>query len=101
MTNLIKIHSQKDFFHMRNAGKLAAKCLDHITDFIKPGISTEEINKICHEFQLENNAIPAPLNYKGSPKSVCTSINHVVGPGIPSKKKLKEIKLFNDQLFFL
>ena len=80
---------------MRNAGKLAAKCLDHITDFIKPGISTEEINKICHKFQVENNAIPAPLNYKGFPKSVCTSINHVVCHGIPSKKKLKEGDIVN------
>ena len=80
---------------MRNAGKLAAKCLDHITDFIEPGISTEEINKICHKFQVENNAIPAPLNYKGFPKSVCTSINHVVCHGIPSKKKLKEGDIVN------
>ena len=95
MTNSIKIHSQKDFFHMRNAGKLAAKCLDFITDFIKPGISTEEINKICHEFQIENNAVPAPLNYKGFPKSVCTSINHVVCHGIPSEKKLKEGDIVN------
>ena len=80
---------------MRNAGKLAAKCLDFITDFIKPGISTEEINKICHEFQIENNAVPAPLNYKGFPKSVCTSINHVVCHGIPSEKKLKEGDIVN------
>ncbi len=80
---------------MRNAGKLAAKCLDHITDFIKPGISTGEIDKICHEFQIKNNAIPAPLNYKGFPKSICTSINHVVCHGIPCEKQLKDGDIIN------
>ena len=65
MTNNIKIHNDKDFQNMRLAGQLAADCLDFITDFIQPGISTEEIDKICHAFQVDRGAIPAPLNYKG------------------------------------
>ena len=86
MTNNIKIHNDKDFQNMRLAGQLAADCLDFITDFIQPGISTEEIDKICHAFQVDRGAIPAPLNYKGFPKSVCTSVNHVVCHGIPGEK---------------
>ena len=66
MTNNIKIHSEEEFSQMRLAGALAAECLDYITDFIKPGISTLEIDKLCHNFQVARGAIPAPLNIKGS-----------------------------------
>ena len=95
MINKIKIHNEKSFEKMRVAGRLAADCLDYITDFIKPGISTDEINNLCHEFQTNAGAKPAPLNYKGFPKSVCTSINHVVCHGIPGKKILKEGDIIN------
>ena len=62
---------------MRNAGKLAAKCLDYITDFIKPGISTEEINKICHEFQIENNGVSSLLyNFKFTKLSTISTKSH-------------------------
>ncbi len=95
MTNNIKIHTEDEFVKMRLAGSLAANCLDFITDFIKPGISTLEIDKLCHDFQIKNGAIPAPLNYKGFPKSICTSVNHVVCHGIPSKKILEEGDIIN------
>ena len=95
MEKNIKLHTKNEFEGMRKAGSLAAECLDHVTDFIKPGISTEEINSICHEFQISRGAIPAPLNYKGFPKSICTSVNHVVCHGIPGKKILAEGDIIN------
>ena len=73
---------------MRLAGSLAALVLDSLYEKIVPGISTQKINDICHEIIVKNNAVPAPLNYKGFPKSVCTSVNHVVCHGIPSEKKI-------------
>ena len=95
MTNSIKIHTKDEFNHMRKAGSLAAECLDFITDFIKPGVSTLEIDKICHKFQKKHGATPAPLNYKGFPKSICTSVNHVVCHGIPSEKILNDGDIVN------
>lgn len=89
-TGAIKIYGPEAFEGMRAAGKLAAETLDHVTPHVKPGITTEEINTICHDFIVANNAVPAPLNYKGFPKSVCTSINHVICHGIPGPKKLRE-----------
>ena len=91
----IKIHHATDFEKMRKAGKLAAETLDYIGDFIKPGISTLELNDLCHNFIVSRNAIPAPLNYKGFPKSICTSINHVVCHGIPNEKKLQNADIIN------
>ncbi len=88
--NNIPIYSKKDFESMRQAGSLAADVLDSLYENICPGISTLEINDICHEIIIKNNAIPAPLNYKGFPKSVCTSVNHVVCHGIPSERKILE-----------
>jgi len=84
----ILINSRKDFASMRKAGSLAAKILDQVKDIIYPGISTEKINNFCHNMIIENGAIPAPLGYKGFPKSICTSVNHVVCHGIPSNKKI-------------
>ena len=75
---------------MRIAGRLASDVLDMIGDYVKPGVSTEELNRICHQFITEEqDAIPAPLNYRGFPKSICTSVNHVVCHGIPGEKTLK------------
>ena len=92
----VPIHGPEDYAGMRVAGKLAAQCLDMIGPHIKPGISTEEINQICHDFIIEHGAIPAPLNYHGFPKSVCTSVNHVVCHGIPSPDKfLKDGDIIN------
>ncbi|NMM44651.1 type I methionyl aminopeptidase [Rhodospirillaceae bacterium KN72] len=83
----IKLHTPEDFDGMRKAGKLAAETLDYITDFVKPGVTTGELDRLCHEFITDNGAIPAPLNYRGFPKSICTSINHVVCHGIPDDAK--------------
>lgn len=91
----ITIHTEEDFKGMRKAGRLAAEVLDYITDFIKPGITTNYINDICHQMIVDNGAIPAPLNYRGFPKSVCTSVNHVVCHGIPDEKKLQNGDIVN------
>lgn len=91
----IKIHSQADFVSMRKAGRLAAETLDYITEYIVPGVATERLNELCHEFITKNGGVPAPLNYNGFPKSICISINHVVCHGIPSDKKLKNGDILN------
>ncbi|CAG2161115.1 unnamed protein product [Oppiella nova] len=80
---------------MHVAGRLAAETLDFITDYVKPGVSTNDLDNLCHNFIVNNNAIPAPLNYRGFPKSICTSINHVVCHGIPSDKLLKDGDIIN------
>lgn len=91
----IKIHSEADFAKMRAAGLLAAETLDFITEYVTPGVTTLKLNDLCHEFITSHGAIPAPLNYKGFPKSICTSVNHVVCHGIPSEKKLKNGDIIN------
>ena len=95
MTNNIKLHTKSDFENMRKAGSLAADCLDYITEYVRPGVSTLELDQLCHEFQVSKGAVPAPLNYKGFPKSICTSVNHVVCHGIPSEKVLSEGDIIN------
>ena len=84
----IMLHTPEDFSSMRKAGRLAAQVLNYIEPFIKPGISTGKLNDLCHDYIIQHNAIPAPLNYKGFPKSICTSLNHVVCHGIPSNDKV-------------
>lgn len=84
----IKIHGPVEFEGMRRAGRLAAETLDFVTSHIEPGISTGELDRLCHAFIVERGAIPAPLNYRGFPKSICTSVNHVVCHGIPSDDKI-------------
>mgnify|MGYP000987459190 CR=1 FL=1 len=91
----IKIHSKEDFNKMRAAGKVAADILDFIKEYIKPGVTTDYLNDLCHNKIIDKGAIPAPLNYKGFPKSICTSVNHTVCHGIPSQKKLKEGDIIN------
>ena len=77
------------------AGSIAAGALDEVSKIIKPGISTNEIDKVCYEFINDNKAFSAPLFYRGFPKSCCTSTNHVVCHGIPSNKVLKEGDIVN------
>lgn len=89
------IHTADDFDGMRKAGRLAAEVLDFITPHVQPGVTTERLDKLCHDFILDHKAIPAPLNYKGFPKSICTSINHVVCHGIPGDKALEEGDIMN------
>ena len=83
----IRIHNAADFEGMRKAGRLAAETLDAVTPHVRPGVTTEELDRICHDFILAHDAIPAPLGYRGFPKSICTSVNHVVCHGIPSTAK--------------
>ena len=93
---MIYLKSDSEIDQMKAAGGLAAKLLELIADHIKPGVSTLELNDICHQYTIAQNAISAPLNYKGFPKSICTSINDIVCHGIPSAKvKLKEGDIIN------
>ena len=91
----IKTHDAAGFAGMRKAGLLAAEVLDMITPHVQPGVATDELDKICHDYIVARNAIPAPLNYRGFPKSICTSINHVVCHGIPSDKRLQDGDIVN------
>ncbi len=89
--NQIKLHDATEFDAMRKAGRFAAEVLDYITPHVVPGVSTGQLDKLCHDYIVDHGAIPAPLNYRGFPKSICTSINHVVCHGIPDDaKKLTE-----------
>ena len=94
---MVDIKSKVDIEKMRIAGKLASEVLEMIGQYVKPGVSTEELDQICHDYIVkEQNAIPAPLNYKGFPKSICTSVNHQVCHGIPSDDKiLRESDIIN------
>ena len=95
MNNHIELHSKDSFLKMHDAGKLAAEVLDYITDYVKPNVTTGYLNDLCHDFILKNNAIPAPLNYRGFPKSTCISVNHVVCHGIPGDKILDNGDILN------
>ena len=86
---------RESFEKSRIAGSIAAGALDEVSKIIKPGISTDEIDKVCYEFINDHNAYSAPLFYRGFPKSCCTSTNHVVCHGIPSDKVLKEGDIVN------
>ena len=83
---MISIKSKREIGLMRKTCALASKTLQHLEPFIKVGMSTEKINRICHEFITGHGAYPSPLNYRGFPKSVCTSPNEVICHGIPSSK---------------
>ncbi len=92
----IILKTPAEFEKMRVAGKLAAEVLEMIGPYVKPGVTTNELNDRCHQYITEvQHAIPAPLNYHGFPKSVCTSVNHVVCHGIPNDKPLKNGDIVN------
>lgn len=91
----IRVKTEKDIEAIRKAGRLTVATLDLVESKIRPGISTEEINTLVHEFTIKNGAIPAPLNYRGFPKSVCTSVNEVICHGIPGKRILKDGDIVN------
>ncbi len=82
----IKPKNNVEIEKMRKAGLLAAQTLDFIAPHVKAGVTTEELNTLCHDFIVKHGAIPAPLNYKGFPKSICTSVNEVICHGIPTSK---------------
>ena len=91
----ISIKSPVEQEKMRVAGRLAAETLDFIAPHVVPGVTTGELDRLCHDFIVGHGAIPAPLNYRGFPKSICTSINHVVCHGIPGDKKLMNGDILN------
>jgi len=92
----ISIKSANQIDKMRTAGKLASSVLEMVGDHVKTGITTEKLDQICHDFIVNDlDCIPAPLNYNGFPKSICTSVNNVVCHGIPSEKKLKKGDIIN------
>lgn len=93
--NGIKLYRPEDFEGMRRAGKLAAECLDYITDFVDAGVTTEHLDNLCREFIVSHNAIPSCLGYHGYPKTICTSINHVICHGIPDDRKLADGDIVN------
>jgi methionyl aminopeptidase len=92
----ITINKTDDIAKMRIAGRLAAEVLDMIGPFVKAGITTDDLDKICHDYIVDQQkATPAPLNYLGYPKSICTSLNHQVCHGIPGPRKLKDGDILN------
>lgn len=91
----IKIKSKREIELLRDAGALAAETLIRSAELCKPGVTTDEINTFVHDFTLKNGGIPAPLNYHGYPKSVCTSVNEVVTHGIPGNQILKDGDIIN------
>ncbi len=94
-TGAIKLYRAADFTGMRAAGRLAAETLDYIAPAVQPGVTTDHLDGLCYDFIVERGAIPAPLNYRGFPKSICTSINHVVCHGIPGDKLLQAGDIVN------
>ena len=92
----VTIKTADEFSKMRVAGQLTRQVLDMITPHVASGITTDELDHICHRYIIDElDAIPAPLNYRGFPKSICTSVNHVVCHGIPGKRKLKTGDIIN------
>ncbi len=91
----ILIKDEKEIEGIRKSGKLVMETHRHVEDFIKPGITTDEINTLVHDFTIKNNGIPAPLNYRGYPKSVCTSVNEVICHGIPGEYVLVDGDIVN------
>ncbi|MCK8516371.1 type I methionyl aminopeptidase [Methylonatrum kenyense] len=92
----VTIKTADEIEKMRVAGRLAAEVLSMIEEHVRPGVTTEELDNICHRHIVEvQDAIPAPLNYRGFPKSICTSINHVICHGIPGPKKLRKGDILN------
>src|SRR5476651_2342370 len=92
----IIIKTPDEIKKMRVAGRLASEVLEMITPYVQTGITTDELNQICHDYIVNvQKAIPAPLNYLGFPKSICTSVNHQVCHGIPGSRKLKDGDIVN------
>ena len=92
----VTIKNTAEIKKMRTAGRLAAEVLDMIGEHVKQGITTDELDQICHQYMVNTQkTIPAPLNYHGFPKSICTSVNHVICHGIPGNKRLKNGDIIN------
>lgn len=100
-TGQIKLYGPEAFESMRQICNLTARCLDELNDIVKPGVTTNQIDKFVFEYGADHGAIPATLNYRGYTKSVCTSINHVVCHGIPDDKPLREGDIVNIDVTYL
>jgi methionyl aminopeptidase len=94
-TGQIKLHGEADFEGMRKAGRLTAEALDMLVDEVRPGVTTRHLDDLVFRFAMDHGAYPAPLDYRGYRKSICTSINHVVCHGIPDDKPLREGDIVN------
>ncbi len=91
----IPIHGADDYEGMRRAGRLASEVLDFITPHVVPGVTTGELDALCHSYILDHGAVPAPLDYRGFPKATCISLNHVVCHGIPGDRRLRNGDILN------
>ena len=92
----ITLKTSEEQQKMREAGRLAAEVLDMIGEHVKPGVTTDELDRLCHDHIVQvQQAVPANLNYRGFPKTICTSVNHVVCHGIPNDKRLKNGDIIN------
>ncbi len=100
-TGHIKLYNENDFAGMRRASQLTAQALDMIADMVEPGLTTKAIDDFVFQFGMDNNAIPATLNYRGYTKSCCTSINHVVCHGIPDNKPLRDGDIINVDVTYI
>eukprot|EP01035_Chromulina_nebulosa_P011412 gene11412-15260_t len=100
-TGAIRLYSAQDFEGMRRACQLTARCLDALVPMVKPGVTTEAIDRFVFEFGMDQGAMPATLNYRGYKYSVCTSINHVVCHGMPDDKPLREGDIVNIDVTYL
>ena len=100
-TGQIKLHGQSGFAGMRKAGALVAKCLDELTDIVKPGVPTSEIDEFVRAFAFSHGVYPATLMYRGYRYSTCTSINHVVCHGMPGDRVLKDNDIVNIDVTFI
>ena len=92
---MISIKSDREIEVMKKSCQLAAKTLNYIESKLEIGMTTDEVNELCHKFIIENGAYPSPLNYHGFPKSVCTSLNEVICHGIPDARPLQEGDILN------
>jgi methionyl aminopeptidase len=91
----IKLHDEEAFAGMRKAGRLVAEALDMLRAEVRPGVTTQHLDALAFDFAMSHGAAPAPLNYRGFPKSICTSLNHVVCHGIPGSRQLKDGDILN------
>ena len=94
-SNKVRIYGPEGFAGMRRAGQLAAQALDLLADHAKPGVATQALDDLIFQFAMDHKAYPAPLNYRGFPRSICTSVNHVVCHGIPGPKPLRDGDIVN------
>ncbi|MBW9061905.1 type I methionyl aminopeptidase [Rhizobium herbae] len=100
-TGVIRLYTPEDFAAIKRACQVTARCLDELANRVKPGVTTDEIDRFVFEFGMDNNALPATLNYRGYTKSSCTSINHVVCHGIPNEKPLREGDVVNIDVTYI